>query len=74
MIEVWQFRNVAANTDNIFSELLRGVIEFGLTAASNEDKGAFGDKPFGGGEAQATGSSGDEGNLISEFHQVELLS
>jgi hypothetical protein len=28
---------------------------------------------FGGGKAQATGSSGNEGNLISEFHQIELL-
>jgi hypothetical protein len=43
-------------------------------AASSEDKGAFGDEAFGGGETQAAGSSGNEGNLISEFHQIELLS
>jgi hypothetical protein len=46
---------------------LNGGVEFGLTAAGHEDPRALGRETLGGGEADAGGAAGDDGDLSFEF-------
>jgi hypothetical protein len=45
------------------SNEFHGSVEFGLTAASDEDIRTFGHKPFGCGESDSAAAAGDQGDF-----------
>jgi len=58
-VEVCKVGDVTADASNVASNEFHGSVEFGLTAASDEDIRAFGNKPFGCGEPDTAAAAGD---------------
>src|ERR1035438_4138426 len=66
-IEVCKVGDVTADASNVESNEFYGSVEFGLTAASDEDIRAFGHKPFGCGESDSAAAAGDQGDFSGKF-------
>src|SRR5580698_3280160 len=58
-IEIGQIGDVALNAGDIAADFPDGLVQFVLAAARNKNIGAFRDKPFGRGEAEAAGGVGN---------------
>lgn len=56
--QVVEIGHIAANGDGIAANLLRRHVQFSLAPAPDEDVGAFGDKPFGGGQPDTAATPG----------------
>ena len=63
-IEVRQFRDVPANAYDVAADRLHGLVEFSLTAARYEDKGAFVDEALRRGETYSRRAAGNHGHLF----------
>src|SRR4029077_1557782 len=58
-VKVCKIGDVTADASNVVSNEFHGSVEFGLTAASDEDIRTFGHKPFGCGESDSAAAAGD---------------
>jgi len=62
-IEVWQIRDIALNTCDIFTNLFYGSIQFTLTTTRDEDIGTFGDKALSSRKTDAAAAAGDKSDF-----------
>jgi hypothetical protein len=66
-VEVGKLRHVAEHARHVAPDGLHGRVEFGLAAARDEHVRAFGHEALRGGQADAAGAAGDEGDLVVEL-------
>ena len=69
-IEIGQISDVALNAGDIAADFPDGLFQFFLAAARNENIGAFRDKPFRRGEAEAAGSADDRADELYLFADI----
>src|SRR5262249_2333073 len=65
-VEVREVRDVALHAGDVLADLPDRFVKLRLSAAGDEDVGAFRDEPVGGGQADAAVASGDDGDF--PFH------
>jgi hypothetical protein len=66
-VEIFHLGDVTLHSGDILADLLDRGVEFGLTAAGDEDVGAVFDEALGGGQANAAVPAGDNCNFPSRF-------
>ena len=62
-VQVGEVADIAANGGDVAANLLYSSVKFRLTAAGDEDIGAFRDESFCRGQADAAAAAGDEGDF-----------
>src|SRR5262249_57938937 len=66
-VEVREVRDVALHAGDVPADLHYRFLEFRLPASGDEDVGALGDEPSGGGQADATVAPGYDRDLPFQF-------
>src|SRR5262249_33863345 len=72
-IEISRLSNVALNSRNVGADCLHRLVEFLLTAASDEDMGALFDEKLCRGQSNPFGASSDHGRLAFELFSHRFL-
>src|SRR5262249_43062302 len=67
LVEVREVRDVAPHAGDVPADLPDRLIEFRLAASGDEDVGALGDEPAGGGQADAAVAPGDDRDFTFQF-------
>src|SRR5579863_7670301 len=73
-IQVAQIRHIPLDAGRIASDLLDGRSQFGVTAARNEDVGAFIDKPFCSSQSNTASAATDKRNFPIQLAHRTLLA